>query len=137
MKSLGIVLRLGYLLVGASLLVAALMLLRDSPPLEGPAHILLYGMIAVSFPAGLAVVYFWAYAAILCQSALPNSAIGAILGAGTAAGLTALWLLLLLAGYLQWFVAIPAAIGWIRARSSAHSADPAGQADTSDSSRQA
>jgi hypothetical protein len=105
-----------YLLATVSLLVASLVLLNQVPPLEGPAQLFLYGMMVLTFPIGLGIIYLWGSAAMVVQSALPDSMVGTILGAGTPTGMAILWLLLVIAGYFQWFIVGPAAVKWLRAR---------------------
>lgn len=110
------VLRIGYLSMAVFLLAMSLNLLRATSPLEGPAQLLVYGMVALAFPTGIGVVYLWGQAALQIQSTHSDSVAAAVLGTGSPAGLTILWLLLLVAGYLQWFVAMPAAIRRFRDR---------------------
>jgi len=64
---------------------------------------LIYGMTLLTFPIGLPVAFLFAAA----QSHLPASVSA---GLPSAWSLTLFWLLMLIAGYVQWFVIVPTLI---------------------------
>ncbi len=116
MKKSAIVLRGVYLLASVGVLASSLVLLRGAKPIEGPGQVLIYGMLVLSFPAGLGVIYLWGYAAFFMQNTCPGSCLEGLLGAGSPLGMSILWILLAAVGFFQWFVVFPALVRWIRRR---------------------
>ncbi len=101
--------RLLYLVAAVAVLAASLALLAgDGRVMEGPGQLVVYGMVVLSFPAGLAVVYAWGAAALTTSHLAAGEGAAGIAAGGPIWELVALWLTMLTAGYLQWFVGLPA-----------------------------
>lgn len=103
------VLRAVWVTLAVALLLFSLYVFKfqDPRPNSDAGEILIYGMYLLSFPSGPGLVTVTALIMMMAGSrGVPESSLH----------LTQVWLLLAFAGYLQWFVLIPQAISWWKAR---------------------